>query len=94
MRAPGAVGRRQRAQQPFDAAQVLPDVLAQQLRRLGLELDRRVAEMVLQPGLAISRTVDRDVDDLPAAVTALTSGAGTVPPPPTRIRTVDGQRDP
>ena len=39
-------------------------MLTQQLRGLRLQLDRRVAEMVLQPRLAISRAADRDVDDL------------------------------
>jgi hypothetical protein len=40
-------------------------VLAQQLRRLWFQLDRPVAQVLLQPGLAVARTVDRDVDDLP-----------------------------
>ena len=39
-------------------------MLAQQLRRLRLQLDRRAAQMVVQPCLAIARAADRDVDDL------------------------------
>jgi hypothetical protein len=50
-----AVGGGQRAQEPFDAAEVLADVLAQQLGRLRLQLDRRAPQVVVQPGLAVAR---------------------------------------
>ena len=59
---PGAVRRAQGAEQALDPAEVLSDVVGQQVGSGRLELDGRATEVLVEPRLALPRLGRGDVD--------------------------------
>ena len=74
-----AVGGAERAEEALDPAEILADVAGQHVGGPRLELHRRRAEMVVQPGLAVPRLARRDVDDLARRADRLDQWRGNRP---------------